>query len=101
MSEIRIERCHQLGRAEAQRRVTEIEPKLRERFGVRLEWDGDQAQLKGSGVSGSVAVSDAQLAIDIKLGLLLRPMAGKIRESLERQIDRALNQEDMTSPRQA
>ncbi len=101
MSEIKIERRHQLGRAEAQRRVVEIEPKLKQNYGVRLEWNGDQATLKGSGVTGSVEVTDTRVEIDLKLGLLLRPMAGKIREALERNVDRALAHDGLQTPRHA
>ncbi len=92
MSEIKIERAHGLGQSEAQRRVTELEPKLKDKYGVKLDWKGSQAQVKGTGVSGTLNVHNDKVAIDIKLGLLLRPMAGKIREALERQIDKALTQ---------
>lgn len=90
MAEIRIERNHQLGKREAHRRLAEIEPKLKEKYGVELTWAGDHAQVKGTGVSGQLSLGEERLALDLKIGLLLRPMAGKIRTALERQIDQAL-----------
>ncbi len=90
MSDIKIEKHHSLGRDEAHRRVVEMAPKLRDKYGVKLDWQGDKAQLKGSGVSGHIDIDDSKVEVQLKLGLLLRPMSGKIREAIERQIDRAL-----------
>ena len=90
MSEIKIERNHKLGTAEARKRVDTLEPKLKERYGVTLEWNGNVAAVKGTGVSGTLAVDDTKVAVNIKLGLLLRPLAGKIREGLEHQVNKAL-----------
>lgn len=90
MSEIKIERNHELGEAEAKKRVLEMEQKLKEKYGVSLAWSGNTAQVKGSGVSGTIAVEEQKVAVAIKLGLMLRPLAGKIREGLERQVDKAL-----------
>lgn len=90
MSEIKIEKQHALGEAEAKKRVVEMEAKLKEKYGVTLAWRGNEADLKGSGVSGVLRVSASAVAVDVKLGLMLRPLAGKIREGLERQVDKAL-----------
>jgi putative polyhydroxyalkanoate system protein len=91
MAEIKIDRNHTLGQAEAQKRVTDLAPKLKEKYGVELAWKGDgEAQVKGTGVTGTLRVAAEAVHIDLKLGLLLRPMAGKIRSALEHQIDKAL-----------
>ncbi len=90
MADIKIERQHELGRTEARRRVVELEPKLKDKYGVTFAWNGEGAQLKGTGVSGTLRIDDREVAIDLKLALLLKPMASKIKDSLARQIDRAL-----------
>lgn len=90
MSEIKIDRAHNLGLAEARKRVDALGPKLKEKYGVSLEWNGNTANVKGSGVSGTLAVEDAKVAVNVKLGLLLRPLAGKIKEGLEHQVNKAL-----------
>jgi putative polyhydroxyalkanoate system protein len=90
MSEIRIERPHALGLTEASRRVRDLEPKLKDRYGIKLDWSGDTANVKGSGVSGTIAVAEGKVDVQLKLGLLLRPMAGKIREAIDQQIEKAL-----------
>ena len=90
MSEINFERDHALSREEVRRRFAEVEQKLNERYGVKLAWRGDTADVKGSGVTGTIEVTDAKVSIRLKLGLMVRPLAGKIREAMEKQIDRAL-----------
>jgi putative polyhydroxyalkanoate system protein len=90
MSTIKIERKHSLGEDAVRNRVGEIEPMLKEKFGVRLAWRGKDADIEGRGVSGSVRISGDILAIDLKLGLLVRPFAAKIRRVMEARIDEAL-----------
>jgi len=90
MSEIKIDRQHKLGLAEAKKRVLNLEQKLKANYGVSLEWNGNVANVKGSGVSGTLAVEETKVAVNVKLGLLLRPLAGKIREQLESQVNKAL-----------
>lgn len=90
MSEIKIDRNHALGTSEAKTRVNNLEPKLKEKYGVSLDWNGNTANVKGTGVSGTLSVDEAKVSVNLKLGLLLRPMAGKIREGLEAQVDKAL-----------
>ena len=90
MSEINIERSHTLGLSEARRRLSDMEGKLKERYGVKLTWKGDEAEVKGTGVSGTVALAEKSVSINLKLGLMVRPLAGKIRETMERQLEKAL-----------
>jgi len=90
MSTIEIQRFHQLGAEQAKNRLSEVEPKLSERYGIKLTWRGDDADIRGTGVTGSVTVRDDTIALRLKLGLLVRPFARKIREAIERQVDKAL-----------
>ncbi len=91
MSKIEIHRSHSLGADEARERVKKIEPSLKEKYGVRLEWSGKHAAIKGFGVSGDAEVDDSHLVLTLKLGLLVRPFKRKIQEAIERSIDRELN----------
>ena len=92
MSEVVVERDHSLGRDAVMARIRDIEPKLSKKFGVALDWRGDEAVISGRGVKGSARVGDTTLVLTIKLGLLLRPMAKTIREAVERAIDKALSE---------
>ena len=90
MSEIKIDRPHKLGRDEAKKRFAGVESGLRDRYGVALDWNGHAATFKGTGVTGDVLITDDRITIRLKVGLLVRPFAGKIREAIERQVDEKL-----------
>ena len=55
MSEVRINQPHKVSPEEARVRVQSFEEMLR-KYGVSAVWSGNQATLKGTGVSGSIAV---------------------------------------------
>jgi putative polyhydroxyalkanoate system protein len=91
MAEINIERNHELGLDELRKRLDSMEAKLKERYGVKLAWRGaHEAEVKGTGVSGTISLGDKRVAVNLKLGLMVRPLAGKIREAMEKQLDKAL-----------
>jgi putative polyhydroxyalkanoate system protein len=90
MADIDIERSHALSPDALVARLASMEDKLRERYGVTLVWRGHTADVKGTGVKGEVVVEPQRVAVHLKLGLLVRPFASKIRETMEKQIDRAL-----------
>ena len=90
MGEIVFSRGHALGKEALRARLAKLEVKLQERYGVKLSWQGDTAMVSGPGVSGAIKLADQEVAVDLKLGLMMRPLASQIREALERQIERAL-----------
>lgn len=90
MSEIAFSRAHALGAEVLKGRLAALEGKLQQRYGVRLSWRGSVAELTGPGVSGTINVDEKQVAVNLKLGLLMRPLAAQIKEAMGRQIDRAL-----------
>jgi putative polyhydroxyalkanoate system protein len=90
MGNIKIQKPHHLGREEAHRRVEQMEPELKDKYGVKLDWHGDRADVKSSKLSGQLVVDDNQLSLDVNLRLPLMPLQGKIRTALEQRIHRAL-----------
>ena len=92
MAKIRIDEAHGLGRADAARaKVEPVEEKLKDKFGVTFHWAGNKAAIKGKGVSGEFRFDAERFAVDLKLYMLLTPMAGKIEESIRRAIERAMS----------
>ena len=59
------------------------------KFRVRLAWEGDNAVIKGIGVSGDVRVMDDHVELVLKLGLAARA-AGVDPKRLEKAITRRL-----------
>jgi putative polyhydroxyalkanoate system protein len=60
------------------------------RYGVKADWSGNKANLKGTGVSGDIAVSDTAVTVTLKLGMLAR-MAGVDPERLQQSIEKRLS----------
>lgn len=71
MSEVRIHQPHKVSAEEARVRVQNFEEMLR-KYGVSTLWSGNQATLKGTGVSGSIAVQPNNVEIVVKLGMMAR-----------------------------
>jgi putative polyhydroxyalkanoate system protein len=90
MASIQIKKAHHLGRGEAHRRVVQLEPELKQKYGVQLDWHGDEADVKAPRLSGQLVVDDAQLSLDLQVGLALMPLQAKIRSALEQRLARAL-----------
>jgi putative polyhydroxyalkanoate system protein len=90
MADIEIERSHNLGLEELRKRLGTLEEKMQERYGAKMQWRGDQADIKGPGFSGTLNLGETRVAVALKLNFVMRPLAGKIREAMEKQVDKAL-----------
>lgn len=92
MSEIRITEPHQLPSDEARRRVASFEALL-DKYRVKAVWKGNDADIKGTGVSGSIHVTDAAVNVVVKLGLLARAAgidASRLEQSIRRRLGESL-----------
>ena len=90
MSKIHIKKKHNLPRDEARARVEEIARDLKKKLDADYSWKGDSLQFHRTGASGSIDVGDGFIDLNIKLGMLLSPMKGKIEQSIKDQIKVAL-----------
>lgn len=92
MSDVNVSCPHNLGAAEARKRLGEFE-EMMGKYGVKPSWSGNSASLKGTGVSGSIEVTDTQVSIQLKLGMLARAAgvdATKLKGSIEKRLIPAL-----------
>ncbi len=90
MAHVDVRRQHNLDLSDARTRVREIEPKLREKYGITISWNGDRGQVSGKGLKGSVDLAPESVSLSLTLGMLLRPLAGKIQVAIEKALDGAL-----------
>ncbi|MEE2756659.1 MAG: polyhydroxyalkanoic acid system family protein [Myxococcota bacterium] len=90
MATIRITESHTLGTETAKSRVSVFEEMLG-KFGVKLSWSGHKATFKGIGVSGSMSVTDNDVTVEIKLGMMARA-AGVDGDRLKGSISRRLRE---------
>jgi len=70
-------------RALAERAVDE----LATRYGGVAEWRGDVLRFYAAGAEGEVQLSLVEIRIEVKLGLLLRPLKARFAEHIERHLD--------------
>jgi putative polyhydroxyalkanoate system protein len=94
MSKIKVERSHDKGLDWAKSKAEEVSKVLSEKYGLSSAWKGEQTlEFSGKGVDGSLGIEDNRLSVSLKLGLMLRPFASKIEESVNKAIDRAISGE--------
>jgi putative polyhydroxyalkanoate system protein len=86
MAKVKVVQTHDVGADEAVKRLDSFEEMVA-KFFVSLKWSGHQAQIKGPGVSGSIEVTDTQVTISLKLGMMARA-AGVDAERLQGSISK-------------
>lgn len=90
MADINIKRAHGRSLAEARKIAETLLGKLAEKFDVTHHWDGDVLRFKRSGVDGQVNVTPKDVEITAKLGLLLKPLKGRIESEVNSVLDKKL-----------
>ena len=102
MSDIRIERQHQLGLPRARRVATDWMAQARERWGLQFDHEQakdaspdatDHIRFSGMGAEGTVEVSASRFAVDLALGGLMSALAPMIEEKMTRNLDEFLARE--------
>ena len=71
MADVRVTQAHTLSPDEAITRIGSFE-EMMAKYGVKAKWKGHSAQLKGTGVSGSIDVTGSNVTVLVKLGMMAR-----------------------------
>lgn len=71
MSDVRVVEKHNATAEDAIGKVAAFEEMLK-KYGVKANWKGRHAELKGTGVKGSIDVDDEKVEVLVKLGMLAR-----------------------------
>lgn len=88
MADVRVTQPHALPPQDAKDRVQSFEDMIK-KYGVKANWNGLSAQLKGPGVKGSIEVGTQAVEVNLSLGMLARA-AGVDPQRLEGSIRRRL-----------
>lgn len=88
MSRITVTRNHDFGLEGARTKLNELTGTLAEKYGVKATPRGDTVGVSGKGIDGEVRITETTVTLDLKLGLMLRPMKGKIEAGIHRQMDK-------------
>jgi putative polyhydroxyalkanoate system protein len=90
MANIHIERRHALGREAARAQVEQIALDLKRQLQADYAWEGDTLVFKRSGASGTIEVGDESIVIDVKLGMALGMMKGKIEAGIQHRLEQVI-----------
>ena len=88
LSTIRLKQPHNFSRERARQCFGSF-GEMMGKYGVKLDWNGDRATIKGFGVSGDVSVMDDCVEVVLKLGMIAKA-AGVDPKRLEASITRRL-----------
>jgi putative polyhydroxyalkanoate system protein len=89
MADIRLVRRHDLPMAEA-RALAERAARGLARYGVTSAWQDGVLRFHRAGIDGHVRLTASQIRVDVKLGLLLRPLKAQLAARIDQQLDRLL-----------
>jgi len=84
MSDIKIVRPHRLTLEQARAAAQQTADDLAATYDLESRWEGHTLHFRRSGVEGRMEVSERQIALDLKLGFLLRPFKARFEEHIER-----------------
>ncbi|HEX7813792.1 polyhydroxyalkanoic acid system family protein [Dyella sp.] len=87
MPTIDIRKPHQLPLADARAVVDQVADKMREKFGMDGQWQGDTFNFSRSGVTGSIAVEAEAIQVKAELGMMLSPLKGLVEQEIRRKLD--------------
>jgi len=92
MADIRIARPHILPLSRARAAAQDAADELAKAYALTWSWQGDTLKFQRSGVQGSIEVSPSQIAVEIRLGLLLKGMRKTIEQRVSRRLEELLVQ---------
>ena len=92
-----VRRHHDLGLAKAKRLASKLARGLRNKLGGTYTWKGNELHFQRTGASGSVTVTEDSVQVRVELGLLLRPLRGRIDREIRAALDTHLGPEDVQS----
>ena len=93
MADIVVKQAHQLALDQVRDKISSFEDMMG-KYGVKAKWKGNHAKLKGTGVSGSIDVSDTEVIVTIKLGMMAKAVGVdpvRLKGSIEKRLGPALS----------
>ena len=92
MSAIVVKESHSLPVDEVKSRLGAFEQDI-SKYGMKFDWSGNEAKLKGVGASGDVKVTGSDVTITVKLGMMAKAAGinpDKLGKSIEKRLKSAL-----------
>ncbi|MGB5366314.1 MAG: polyhydroxyalkanoic acid system family protein [Polyangiales bacterium] len=90
MADVRITQSHTVNLDDAKQKLGGFEDMMK-KYGVSAKWSGSHADLKGTGVKGAIDITDSDVRVELKLGMLAKA-AGIDPDRLSKSIGRRLKE---------
>ncbi|MBK7355755.1 polyhydroxyalkanoic acid system family protein [Propionivibrio sp.] len=87
MSEIIIRRNHGKSPSDARSAAENMAAQLKSEFDLDYAWDGEVMHFKRPGVSGELTLDNQEVALKIRLGLLLSALKPSIEREVHKYFD--------------
>ena len=71
MADVKVSQAHSLPLDQVRAKMSEFEDMMG-KYGVKANWSGSTAKLKGVGVSGDIKVTDSAVNVALKLGMMAK-----------------------------
>ncbi|MBT8470772.1 MAG: polyhydroxyalkanoic acid system family protein [Deltaproteobacteria bacterium] len=90
MADVRVTQSHTVSHDDAKQKLGSFEDMMK-KYGVSANWSGSHADLKGTGVKGAIDITDSDVRVELKLGMLAKA-AGIDPDRLRKSIGRRLKE---------
>ena len=91
MADIQLEyNIDRLDREVLKERILSAMKELEGKYPFEAEMKDSKIDVRGRGFSGSISFEESTLKLSCKLGLLLKPLKDKIRQEIQRLLEREL-----------
>jgi len=90
MSQIQIRRRHSLDHAHARATAEKLAATLASEYHADYQWQDDELTFRSPGIEGRLNVGRDEVEINVRLGMLLRPLKGKIENGIRSRLDAIL-----------
>jgi putative polyhydroxyalkanoate system protein len=90
MSQIHIRKKHGLDHARARATAEQLAAALASEYHADCQWQDDELQFRSPGIEGQLHVGKDEVEIKIRLGMMLRPLRGKIESGIRTRLDAIL-----------
>jgi putative polyhydroxyalkanoate system protein len=90
MADVTLTKQHSMTLAQAKKVAQKVANDMAKEYDLESEWDGDTLNFQRSGVKGFLEVNNKTMHVEITLGFLLKPFAGKFKETMNGNFDKLL-----------
>jgi len=87
MSDIDVRRAHNLGLPAAKAAAERMAADLGRKFGLHGGWKGNVLHFERPGLTGALTITDKELHLTVRLGMLLKAMRASIERAVTAELD--------------